>query len=226
MKKLSIIVLATALIFGCQTKKEEIKSEQVDSNNKNETEAVQDSITKQPHPEIAETSQEDNANEVKKNEKADEKWLSEQKLWNLYNASKAKVNEAEKNNNLEDMSKFSHEAAIYAKALNKPDIEAWQYNNAAYYLIKEFKTRTNYQVKMDSLNSLQQKHEIEDYKQELQKNFRQETRLLSKAEGYLKKAKDIDDKLKKSDRTRIISNNISFVDFVMNWLEMEDPELE
>ncbi|MCF7792381.1 MAG: hypothetical protein K9N09_00110 [Candidatus Cloacimonetes bacterium] len=227
MKYFIAIMLLAVVVFGCQTKKDEVKTDLEDTKQDIKKETVQDSLKDQAKPEETEKVQKEEIEETDQKEEVEEdEWLSQQKLWDLYNAAKAKVKEAEKNNNFEAMSKFYHEAAIYANALERNDIEAWQYNNAAYYLIKEFKVKTDYQTKMDSLNSLKLKQKIEDYRLEIQKNFREESRLLSKAKGYLEKAKEVDAELEKSDRTRIIANNISFVDFVLEFVEMGEPDQE
>jgi hypothetical protein len=77
---------------------------------------------------------------------------------------------------------------------------------------------------MDHLNKLEMKEDILEYRESMKKIFRKQNRLLSKADGYLKKAKEVDDKLEKSDRTRIIANNILFVDDVMKFMDMGDEE--
>ncbi len=221
MKIFIILTILAVLAFGCQTKQDEVRSDEILEN-------LPESAPKDTLPKTLEIQSRSDIDGTSKPEKQqtqeseDSEFLSQKKLWDSYNLVKAKIEEAENNDNLEDMSKFSHEAAIFANALQRSDIEAWQYNNAAYYLIKEFKERTDYQAKMDQLNSLKLNKEISDYRASIQKDFRQQSQLLSKAEGYLKKAKAIDSKLEKTDRTIIISNNLSFVDFVMGFLEMND----
>ena len=197
--KYFVCIILICTLFGCQEQKKE--------NSPEET-----TLQKAEHK--TKITEQDSMKKVNEPEK--EKWLTEARLWEMYNEARSKVKAAEKIEDFEEMSKYSYEAAIYANALERKDIEAWQYNNAAFYLINAFKNKTDYHNEMDQLNKLELKTEILEFREKMKNKFRKEERLLSKAEGYLEKAKEIDDKLEESERTRIISNNQSFVCDVLN----------
>jgi len=196
--KYFVCIILICTLFGCQEQKKENPEVTTLQKAENKTKITeQDSMKKVNEPEK-------------------EKWLSEARLWEMYNEARSKVKAAEKKENFEEMSKYSYEAAIYANALERKDIEAWQYNNAAFYLINAFQNKTGYHNEMDQLNKLELKTEILEFREQMKKKFRKEQRLLSKAEGFLEKAKEIDDELEESERTKIISNNQSFVSDVLN----------
>lgn len=209
MKILNALILGILLIFGCE--KQAPEKTAISENEPKQIPEEQFSITsKDSIPKEQDTTIQP---------KNDEKWLTTDKLWALYNESRAKVKAAEKNEDYEEMSKYSYEAAIYANALERIDIEAWQYNNAAFYLIKEFKAKTDYEQEMAHLNNLELKSEILDYREKMKKKFHKEKRLLSKAEGYLQKAQEIDGILDVSERTKVIAKNMQFVKDVLTLLE-------
>ncbi|MDO9577049.1 MAG: hypothetical protein Q7J16_04120 [Candidatus Cloacimonadales bacterium] len=209
MRNYLLLIILAGIFWGCQKKELEktfiAESESKPISEEQKTITNQDSIQKEQDTTIQ--------------PKNDEKWLSTDKLWALYNDSKAKVKAAEEKKDYEEMSKFSYEAAIYANALERTDIEAWQYNNAAFYLIEAFKAKTDYEQEMAHLNSLELKTEILDYREKMKKKFHKEKRLLSKAVGYLQKAQEIDGTLDVSERTTVIANNQQFVEEILNLLE-------
>jgi hypothetical protein len=236
MKNCIFLIIITCLFLGCQNKqsqqsaKSENESIQIAEEQKTESEKEikQEETEKTSKQDDGDTKKntEINEEETEKytNSEEEEKWLSTERLWKMYNESRAKTKAAEKKDDFEEMSKYSHESAVYANALERNDIEAWQYNNAAYYLIKAFKQKTNYQDEMNTLNNLELKVDILEFREEMKQKFRQEQRLLSKADGYLVKAKEVDDKLEVSDRTKMIANNMLFVSDVLGLLDVGDKK--
>ena len=160
-------------------------------------------------------------NEFQESIKSEEKDSSEDEaiLWKSYRSAKDVVKQAQSEKDYRKETKYLMEAAVYANALKRDDIEAWQYNNVGYVLIEEFKEKTDYIAVMNRLNSLKLKNEIEEYRKEARMQLSKEKRLLSKADGYLVKAKEIDDKLEESSRTTTIASNILFVNEVLSFLE-------
>ena len=116
------------------------------------------------------------------------------------------------------------EAAKYANALQRFDIEAWQYNNAGFVLIEGFKNRTDYINVMTKLNSLKLQSEITQYRKEARLILSNEKELLLQASGYFTQAKEIDDNLEKSSRTITIASNIAFVNDVLRFLNTDEIE--
>ena len=220
MRKLFMFISILLLIFGCNSKISETEQELLESHK---TEEKTDSIAvKNPEP-IAEKTTEEVTEQI---EKITEKEVIEDEasLWDLYRSAKNAVKEAEVNNDYEKQTQHLLEAAEFANALQRFDIEAWQYNNAAYALIQGFKEKTDYSALMDKLNNLELLSEIMEYRIEVRTLLSKEKELLIESNSYLAKAKEIDDKLEASSRTTIVANNILFVNDVLNFLDVEESE--
>ena len=215
MRKYFMFIIVVLFIIGCNSKKskaeiefqESIKSEEkADSlavlNQEPDVETITEQVSEQTEEKEEKVSPEDEAI-----------------LWKSYRSAKDIVKQAQSEKDYWKQTKYLLEAAVYAKALKRYDIEAWQYNNAGYALIEEFKEKTDYSVVMNKLNSLELRSEIEKYRKEARMQLSKEKELLSQADGYLVKAKEIDSKLEESSRTTTISSNISFVNEVLSFLE-------
>ena len=215
MRKYFIFAVIVLFFIGCNSKEpgtekelqESIKSEEkADSlaviDQEPDVETITEKVSKQTEEKEEKVSPEDEAI-----------------LWKSYRSAKDVAKQAQSEKDYRKQTKYLMEAAVYANALKRDDIEAWQYNNAGYYLIEEFKVKTDYSVVMNKLNSLELKMEIEEYRKEVRKQLSKEKGLLSKADSYLAKAKEIDDKLEESSRTTTIASNVLFVNEVLNFLE-------
>ncbi|MDA3814380.1 MAG: hypothetical protein PF570_09030, partial [Candidatus Cloacimonetes bacterium] len=132
--------------------------------------------------------------------------------------------EAEINNDYIKQTKHLLKAAEFANALQRYDIEAWQYNNAAYALIQDFKEKTEYSSVMNALNKLELKSETMEYQKEARSFMSIEKESLTEAGKYLAKAKEIDDDLEVSSRTATIASNILFVNDVLDFLDVVETE--
>ena len=216
MQKYFIFAVVVLLIIGCNLKEtgneqellESLKSEEkTDSITVTDPESIEDKALVQPE-EIIEK----------------EVIVDEASLWSSYRSAKDMVKEAEIANDYKKQTKFLLEAANFANALQRFDIEAWQYNNAGYALIQGFKEKTDYLSVMDKLNSLELLSEIMEYRKETRSFMSIEKELLTEAEKHLKQAKAIDGKLEASSRTTIIANNILFVNDVLGFLNVGETE--
>lgn len=228
MRKYFIFAVVVLLIIGCNSKKSETDQELLESlksEEKTDSIAVID-----PKPIVDKTTEQVTEQITKqvpeKIEEVVEKEIIEDEasLWDLYRSAKDAVKEAEANNDYIKQTQHLLEAAEFANALQRYDIEAWQYNNAAYALIQGFKEKTDYLALMDKLNNLELLSEIMEYRKETRILMSKEKELLIEANSYLLKANEIDDKLEASSRTTIIANNILFVNDVLSFLGAGETE--
>lgn len=228
MRKYFIFAVVLLLIIGCNSKKNETEQKLLESlKSEEKTDSI---VVAEPEPDVEKTTEQvtkQTAVQVPEQiEEITEKEIIEDEasLWDLYRSAKDAVKEAEADNDYKKQSQHLLEAAEFANALQRYDIEAWQYNNAAYALIQEFKEKTDYPALMNKLNSLELLSEIMDYRKETRTLMSKEKELLIEANSYLLKANEIDDKLESSSRTTIIANNILFVNDVLNFLNITETE--
>jgi hypothetical protein len=214
MRKFFMFAIVVLLIIGCSPKEkgtEQKLMESLTSEEKTDSILVPEQEPKVEKPtDLTEEKVEENV------------IVDEASLWSSYRSAKAAVKEAE--SNYEKQAKCLLEAAGYAKDLQRFDIEAWQYNNAGFVLIEGFKDKTDYINVMNKLNSLKLKSEITQYRKEARILLNKEKEMLSQAISYLAQAKQIDGNLEKSSRTTTIASNITFVNDVLNFLDVEDTE--
>ena len=221
MKKYFMFAVVVLLIIGCNSKESGTEQELIESLK---SEGKADSIVvAEPEP-IAEKTTEQTEKIAEKKISEKEVIEDEANLWSSYRSAKDAVKEAEASNDYTKQAQHLLEAAGFANALHRFDIEAWQYNNAGYALIEDFKEKTEYMSVMDALNTLELKSEIMEYRKETRSFMSIEKELLAEAGKYLAQAKEIDDKLESSSRTTIIANNILFVNDVLSFLDVEVTE--
>jgi len=216
MQRYFIIIFVILLIIGCNSKK--VGSEQkIEESHKNE-EKSDPSLVPEQETEAEKATEQENVN------LEDNLIEDEATLWSSYRSAKAAVKEAESDNDFEKQAQYLLEAAEYANALQRFEIEAWQYNNAGFVLIEGFKDKTDYINVMTKLNNLKLKSEITQYRKEARMILNNEKELLLQASGYLSQAKEIDDNLENSSRTTTITSNITFVNDVLRFLNADEIE--
>jgi hypothetical protein len=220
MRKYFLFVIVVILFIGCNSKEQKAENEFLESLKSEEK--ADSIIVAEPEPIVEKTTEQVPEQTVKIVEK--EIIEDEANLWSSYRSAKDAVKEAEANNDYTKQAQHLLEAAGFANALHRYDIEAWQYNNAGYALINDFKEITEYMSVMDALNKLELKSEIMEYRKETRSFMNIEKELLTEAGKYLAQAKKIDDKLEASSRTTIIANNILFVNDVLSFLDITETE--
>jgi len=220
MKKYFMFAVVVLLIIGCNSKESGTEQELIESLESEDK--VDSVVVTEPEPTVEKTTEP----VTEQTEVIAEKEVIEDEanLWSSYRSAKEAVKEAEANNDYAKQAQHLLEAANFANALHRYDIEAWQYNNAGYALIGDFKEKTEYMSVMDALNKLELKSEIMAYRKETRSFMNIEKDLLTEAGKYLAQAKEIDDKLEASSRTTIIANNILFVNDVLSFLDVGEAE--
>jgi hypothetical protein len=147
--------------------------------------------------------------------------MSNKELWAGYQSAKAKFKKASEIQDFQAMQGALSDAAHFAHTLDRPDIEAWQYNNIGYYTIMEFKQLVDYDSRITQLEKLPPSPGKSEYLKEIRRLFRNHTSILSEGLQYLEKAKAIDEVLDPSDRTEKIKNNQAFILWVLNFIESD-----
>ena len=221
MKKYFMFAVVVLLMIGCTSKESETEQELLESLK---SEEKTDSIAVTEPKQIVEETTEQTEKIAEKEVSEKEVIENEASLWSSYRSAKEAVKEADADGDYIKQAKHLLEAAEFANALQRFDIEAWQYNNAGYALINDFKEKTEYMSVMDALNKLELKSEIMEYRKETRSFMSIEKDLLTEAAKHLAQAKEIDDKLESSSRTTIIANNILFVTDVLSFLYVEEKK--
>ncbi|VAX29215.1 hypothetical protein MNBD_IGNAVI01-330 [hydrothermal vent metagenome] len=139
-------------------------------------------------------------------------------LWNTYKKCKAEAETDYKDGDIQAMVKNFAASANAAIELSRDDLAAWQLNNIGHYSIEEFTQRTDYQERVRTLAIMKDQTQRDAYYNETKQVFKQNYHLLKSSEPYLKKAKRLDRKYKRSDRTDAIKNNLSFIKWVKEFL--------
>lgn len=210
-----LVLFSVIILLGCQNKANE-KQLQVVTEKDNKLEQTQTNETVQPIA-IEEKLVVDKTQLTSKNEKVSNKAV----LWRNYRDAKAEIKKYESQKNYTQEVKYLLLAAQYANHLERTDIEAWQYNNAGFALIKDFKNKADYYNNMKTLNSLVYKSEIEKNRKEIRKEMNLYSALLIQAKSHLEKAKTLDSTLEKSARTNTIASNMLFINDLYHFLELD-----
>ncbi|NOX66368.1 MAG: hypothetical protein GXO85_11420 [Chlorobi bacterium] len=184
-------------------------SNKVELQNKNiNTPAVDNSTAKSEVPNIIEKNPELNNAQVPS--------ISE--LWDTYKKSKTAAAVNYENGDIQAMVKNFAASADAAIELSRDDLAAWQLNNIGHYSIEEFTQRTDYQERVRTLAIMKDQTQRDAYYNETKQVFKQNYHLLKSSEPYLNKARRLDRKYKRSDRTDAIKSNLSFIKWVKEFL--------
>ena len=208
MRILIFILTMLLMILGCENKEPESTKKQPVAKEE-----------KQPDAALEEKVEVDKETEPESRQlKTGEKTLTDADLWEGYASSKLALESAKKANDIQGITSALLKAAHYAYELNRPDIEAWQYNNLGYYSIKEFKRLTDYKTRLSNIESMPPGKEKAATIENTRTLFRRQILLLNEASDYLKKADEVDKTLEISDRTLKIKSNMDFVRWVKQFI--------
>lgn len=130
------------------------------------------------------------------------KGLNEEKLWERYKAARADAKEQIALSNLNESIDALLLAAECAVALERHDIAAWQFNNAAKSSIDLFKKITDYEKRESMAREMKRGETKNAYIEETRQIFKKDKTLLIAALQYLKEAKKHDDLVLRNDEKR------------------------
>jgi hypothetical protein len=207
VKYTAVAVILLMLITGCGKKEPQAEmSAETEVNPADMGEAV-DSVPVEPPQESAPEPVSGPKPET----------LSEAQLWECYTLAKQTATRARDRKDLEGVVQALEEAAQAANSLNRPDIEAWQYNNIGYYTIQTFQDRTGYMGLMARLEAMPPGREKTAVIKETRTVLRDHFSLLEDAAYYLEKAREVDAGLDPSERTEKIKSNLDFIRWVRDF---------
>ncbi len=122
--------------------------------------------------------------------------LSVGELWATYKAARAEAKTLKADGNLQKSIEKLLLAAECTVKLNRPDVAAWQFNNAGKQAIDLFVEKTGYA----------------GYKKVHQSLYNQNRAILEKGLTYLKKAQEMDDKESDAKRADLIRRNLLYIE--------------
>jgi len=201
---LSMVLMLILLVFGCERNgKEDEQPEQSEpvASEINQSEKIleEPAAVNETKPDILPVGEET---------------MSEAEMWKEYKSAKDAALAAKEKGNLEDLKLALLRAASFAKKLNRPDIVTWQLNNIGYYSILEFKKRTEYDVRMRTIETMKYDETKIEYIQQTREIFQKQMPLLTVAEKHLNDALEFDNKLEDENRTEKIYSNLKFIEWV------------
>ena len=215
MKKIFIYILFLILVVSCKEEKNvanKLDKKQITDSISNKTivseKVNQDSISSKPVKNILH----------QKSAQSNYGMKSIAELWQTYKSAKISATKYIKENNLDSIVQYLNIAADAAYDLSREDIATWQLNNIGYYSIKEFKKRTDYENRIQVLDTLTNLKQKGLFLEETKSVFKENYEILSRAGSYLYKAQLLDCELEKSERSEIIDRNIRFVEWVSDFV--------
>lgn len=103
--------------------------------------------------------------------------------------------------------------------LERPDIAAWQFNNAGKCAIDLFSQNVDYQKRVSKINSMPKGDEKTEYLIECQKAYEEEMELLIYGKLYLDLAEALNEDDYNKGRFSAISNNKQFIKEIVSFTE-------
>ena len=144
-----------------------------------------------------------------------------QQMWNDFYTAKNSVDSALSRLDYLMVKSFLKKAAFHALEVSREDIAAWQLNNIGYYSIEEFKQKTDYNLRMRTIENMRRGPEKIVYIKKTKEIFKKHLPLLLDASGYLEEAYELDKDFNDNDRTNKIYSNLAYIDWVRNFTNAE-----
>jgi len=144
-----------------------------------------------------------------------------QEMWEDFRAAKDSVDSARARNDFDATILALLKAAHHANELDRNDIVAWQLNNIGFYSIEEFKKRTNYTVRMHTIESMRRGPEKIVYIKETKRLFKENLSLLIEGNKHLEEAYEVDKNLNDNERTQKIYSNLKYIDWVRIFVNID-----
>jgi len=139
-------------------------------------------------------------------------------LWAEFYAARDSAEAARSRGDIATVTAALVKASRAAISLNRKDLAAWQLNNIGYYSIEEFKKRTDYTSRLSATENMRRGPQKDLYIKETKRIFRDNLYLLMDVTKYLEEAYEMDKDLDDDERTQKIYSNLTFVDWVRNYV--------
>lgn len=197
----SICLMATISLFGCE--KKETSSQQI----KKESPVLVDTPNKLNN---VQSNKKTDKTPVEKHESGNTV-VSTGELWKIYKDCRTEAEKAKEQGDYKmsiDLMLNGAEAAI---KLERPDLAAWQYNNAAKHAIDYYKAETKYLERMKRAAEIKDNGEKSAYKKETKSIMSSKFSILDDAEEYLSSATKYDQMKSDPKRVSAIESNMTFI---------------
>jgi hypothetical protein len=219
MKNISTYILLLIFLFSCGEKKKidaPSTKKQIVDTTAIKSKPLQDSVLVIDSTKTIIKSEENILVKEERKETYQVKSISE--LWKQYKDAKALATKFITQKKLDSIIVYLNIAADAAYELSREDIATWQLNNIGYYSINEFKSKTDYDNRMQQLAIIKSVKERALYSEETKSLFQKYFNILLKAERFLHKAQMLDAELEPSERTKTIESNIQFINWVGEYI--------
>lgn len=219
MKHISTYILLLIFLFSCgENKKIDVPStkKQIVDTTTLKSKPLQDTVLVKDSTKTILKSEENILVKEERKETYQVKSISE--LWKQYKDAKALATKFITQKKLDSIIVYLNIAADAAYELSREDIATWQLNNIGYYSINEFKSKTDYDNRMQQLAIIKSIKERALYSEETKSLFQKYFNILLKAESFLQKAQMLDAELEPSERTKTIESNIQFINWVGEYI--------
>jgi len=138
-------------------------------------------------------------------------------LWAEFYAARDSAEAARNRHDIAAITAALLKASRAAISLHRKDLAAWQLNNIGYFSIEEFKKRTDYTFRLNTIEKMRRGPEKVVYIKETKRIFRDNLYLLTEATKHLEEAYEMDKDMNDDERTQKIYSNLAFIDWVRNF---------
>ncbi len=145
--------------------------------------------------------------------------MSTAQLWKCYKTRRASADSLKAKGEFEKSVEAFLIAAHCAEKLNRSDLAAWQLNNAAKHSIDQFKELTSYGNRMGTVERMKPGTKKAEYISECREVFDTHANVLTQAETYLRRARELAKASPHPTRDGYISSNLSYTSFVKDFIE-------
>jgi hypothetical protein len=142
-------------------------------------------------------------------------WKSWEDFNSYKDARKVAIDAEAAGNTSVAVTNYKKAADLAGKSATK-EIQAWQINNAAFVLIKQFKTLVGYDEKLVKLTEMKPSKEKLTFQKDMATMFSIKLDVLTEAKAMLEAGKALD---AGEAPTAKLQSNIDFIDWVLNFVK-------
>lgn len=212
---ISLCFIVTISLYSCEKREKSSPQPQKESqkldNTENEHNNVQNS--KKSDEASVDNSKVLNAsiNKTSETPKPGNEVVRTENLWNIYRKCKTGAEKAKEHGDYKKSIELTLQGADAAIKLKRPDIAAWQYNNAAKHAIDYYIAETKFQERMRKAAEIKDSEKKSALKKETKSIMNSNLSILEEAETYLSSAKKYDEVKSDPKRVSAIKSNMNFI---------------
>ncbi len=211
----SLCLITTIILLGCEKKNESSQkfkkeSPQLDETP-NKTVSPQSNKKTDETPVTKHETEDTSAKKTSEKHKDGNAAVSTGELWKIYKESRTEADKAKELGDYKKSIDLMLKGADAAIKLERPDLAAWQYNNAAKHAIDYYRAETNYLERMKKAAEIKDNGEKSTFKKETKSIMSSKFSILEDAEAYLSSAKKYDEVKSDPKRVAVIESNMKFI---------------